>query len=92
MNKSCLLVIAGLIFWTSFSAQAQSPATQPSVDRQKLETDLERTLSNAVLVGHYDVDGQRGPLKEDHYTLGTVKRWPAISGSVPRAFNMASRM
>ena len=66
--------IAGVILCTSFSAHAQSPATQPTVDHQKLEANLEKTLSNAVLVGHYDVDGQRGPLKEDHYTLGTVKK------------------
>jgi len=74
LNKSCLLAIAGVILCTSFSARAQSPATQPSFDRQKLEQDLARTLSNAVLVGHYDVDGQRGALKEDHYTLGAVKK------------------
>lgn len=66
--------MAGLILGMSLSARAQSPATQPTADRQKLEANLEKTLSNAVLVGHYDVDGQREPLKEDHYTLGTVKK------------------
>jgi hypothetical protein len=66
-----------VVFATSLSGKSQqnAPATQPSGQQQEqLERQLERTLSNATLVGHYSVGEQDAPLKEDRYTLGTVKK------------------
>ena len=52
---------------------APSPATQPATtqasEREALEADFQKMLSGAVLAGHFSVDGQDAPPKEDRYTI-----------------------
>ncbi len=80
---------------STLSAQGQSngsPATQPSAQQQEqLERQLEQTLSNATLVGRYSVEGQNASLKEDHYSLGTVKKMTGDLWLIPARIQYGQR-
>lgn len=73
MNRFFFLMFLVCLIPSAF-AQTNTPATQPAHDQAALERQLEQTLSNATLVGRFTVDGNNGPLKEDRYSLGQVKK------------------
>jgi hypothetical protein len=58
----------------SFAADPPAPATRPAQDQAALEKRFEKTLTNAVLVGHFTTDGDDKGLKEDRYTISSVKK------------------
>ncbi|HZL38100.1 MAG TPA: hypothetical protein VFC78_22480 [Tepidisphaeraceae bacterium] len=69
-----------MLLLVSVASAAPPAATQPAGDRAAMEKGFDRTMSNAVLVGHFTVDGNKGPAAAEHYTLGNVrkltgKRW-----------------
>jgi hypothetical protein len=73
MKPSFLLM--ALLITSPALAQSNPATTQGDTDQATLEKQLEQTLSNATLVGHFTIDGApNAPLKEDRYTLGPVKK------------------
>ena len=73
MKYVCIFAVFFLT--CSTFAQTTRPSTQPAQDQAALEKQLEDNLTNATLVGHFTVDGApSGPLREDRYTLGPVKK------------------
>lgn len=59
-------------------AVAKPPATQPSgqaaPDQAALDKQFEKTLTNATLVGHFTLDGDKNPAHAEHYTIAGVRK------------------
>ncbi|MDB5356875.1 MAG: hypothetical protein JWN24_3328 [Phycisphaerales bacterium] len=58
----------------SFAADPPAAATKPAQDQAALEKRFEKTLTSAVLVGHFTTDGDDKGVKEDRYTISSVKK------------------
>jgi hypothetical protein len=58
----------------SHAADVPAPATRPAQDQAALEQRFEKTLTNAVFVGHFTTDGDDKGVKEDRYTISSVKK------------------
>ena len=59
---------------TLFSADPVSPATQPAADQAALEQQFVRTMTHAVFVGRFTIEGDKTPPKEEHYTIAGVTK------------------
>src|SRR5829696_6510811 len=73
-------LLAALLCLSSSSVRAADPVEVADVERvtpQEIErvAALEKTLTNATLVGHFTVTGQEesGKLSQERYELGEVK-------------------
>jgi hypothetical protein len=68
---ACLFAFAPAAF-----AQAAADGDKPEPSQEELEKQFAETMSGATLVGQFTVTGLNDgkPLKEDRYTLGTVKK------------------
>ena len=94
LNASIRLVLFGLalgLFAVSYAAlsvsaqeteqtqQSEPPEVQPPIADAERVAELEKTLSNAALVGHFTVtgeeegDGDESKLTKERYELGEVK-------------------
>jgi hypothetical protein len=65
----CLFALAPAAF-------AQDTGDKPEPSQEELEKQFAETMTGATLVGQFTVSGLNDgkPLKEDRYTLGTVKK------------------
>ena len=75
MKRFALGILFSLALLTSVAA-AELAKAAPS--QEELEKQFAQTMSGATLVGRFTLieDKQEQPLKEDRYTLGTVKKLP----------------
>ncbi len=69
-----LLLLAPTPVVIAAEPAATQPASEPSAttkpgDRPALEADFQKLMTRAVLVGHFSVDGQDAPAKQDRYTI-----------------------
>jgi hypothetical protein len=67
----CLFAFAPLAI-----AQEAAEGGTPQLSQQELEKQFAETMTGATLVGRFTITGVNNgePLKEDRYTLGTVKK------------------
>lgn len=69
---SVLITVAGAL--NLFAGDPAPPATQPAHDNTVLEQKFARTMTNAVLVGHWTLDGDNKPPREERYTISSVMK------------------
>ncbi len=76
----CVCVIGSLLNVAVADEPAKKPdapvGTKPAKTREEAEKEFTELLTNAQLVGFFTVDGSPNdkPLKEDRYTIGSVKK------------------
>jgi hypothetical protein len=69
-----LLVLSFLPLNVSSAPSEQANAAKEQDSQQKLIADLEKSLTNSTLVGHYTVSGDHpAPPTDERYDLGQVK-------------------
>lgn len=82
LGKLTLAILFGLGMGSyAHSADENDERTKPAT-LQKSEDEpskeavaaLEKLLTKSVLVGHFTIDGDDGPMKKERYELGTVKK------------------
>ncbi len=80
-RTSALGLVGFLALAGSVQAQQAAPAAKDAKEipsQEVLEQQFAETMTGATLVGRFTVNGENSdqPLKEDRYTLGTVKKLP----------------
>src|SRR5258708_3108684 len=75
-NPLAIIFALSVAPWSAmtFAADPPAAATRPAQDQAALEKRFEKTLTNAVLVGHFTTDGDDKGVKQDRYTISSVKK------------------
>lgn len=78
MNRriSCSMMVGALLLLQVMpvSAQDRKPGKESAPDRGALEKQFAKTMSGAVLVGRFSVDGRDGVPKQERYTISSAKK------------------
>jgi hypothetical protein len=68
-------MLASLLIALAFAGICRAEdAAAPAPDKATLEKQLAEKLSHSRFIGHYSIEGQEGPPKQDEYTLGEVSK------------------
>jgi hypothetical protein len=70
------IALSAMLFQTRvIAADAPAAATQPVADEQAaLEEQFAKTMTNAVLVGRFTIEGNDKPPAEEHYTITSATK------------------